>query len=75
MTNLTREEWARRFKTRFAEILEDSDWSKEDAEEAAEHEFEAHEVFEDLYEFYENDPEGSADESLSYWTDGEEYIS
>jgi hypothetical protein len=41
-------------------------WLPAQAEDAAYAEFEAVD-FQDLYQGYENDPEGSADECLSYW--------
>ncbi len=73
---LPREEWERRFKGHIVNRLAaqhgaapDSGWTQERAEDAARAEFEASE-FEDLYRGYEADPEGSADEALSYWSDG-----
>lgn len=78
-------EWERRFKARIVERcmapLSDAElrearerdaefepWSLEMATAAANAEFEAVE-FEEIYEHYENDPEGSADECLSAWSE------
>ena len=43
-------------------------WTQETAQAAADAEFEAVE-FHEIYDGYENDPEGSADESISAWSD------
>lgn len=63
--------WAARFKARIVERLTtgQTTWTKEGAELAAESEYEATATYDALTGF-ENDPEGSADEALSYWEDG-----
>jgi len=82
---LDRAEWERRFKARIVERclvpLSEEDlkeardhdpefqpWTVETATDAANAEFSAVE-FEEIYEHYENDPEGSADECLYDWSE------
>lgn len=67
---ITGEEWARRFKARIVARLteEGSAWTPEQAEAAAQDEYGACSAA-DMLSGYENDPEGSADMALSYWTD------
>lgn len=58
---VTVEEWTKRYDER---LMSRGGISAEDAEEvrlAAE--------FADIYAYYEDDPEGSADEEMDYWTD------
>jgi hypothetical protein len=61
-------EWERRFKARVVSRLMDgkTTWTQKQADRAAEHEYQQAEHDPS----YENDPEGSADEALSYWGDG-----
>ncbi len=58
---MTKEEWFERYKAHFMK----QGLSEKDAKACA-----AAESFEVLSEFFEDDPEGAADEELSYW-DGE----
>lgn len=61
------EEYARRFKARILARLSGPDtiWTQENAEEAATDEWESFDRGDD------NDPEGSADDCLSYWENDE----
>ncbi len=85
LTSTERAEWERRFKARIVERcmapLSDQElhearehdpdfepWTVETATNAANAEFEAVD-FEDIYEHYEDDPEGSADECLLAWSE------
>ena len=56
---MTREEWERRFKARLIE-------KGGTTPEGAQAEFDGA-GFEYLFKGFENDPEGSADEAMSYW--------
>jgi hypothetical protein len=53
-----REEWLARYKRRFVEIA---------GVTPAQAEMFAEEPFEQISEFFEDDPEGAADEEMSYW--------
>lgn len=68
---LTYYQWRKRYLDRIVSRLtvQGSEWTAKQAEEAAWSEFEGS-GFDVIYEGYENDPEASADESLSYWGDG-----
>lgn len=80
---IERVEWERRFKerivTRCMQPLNEQEranavalnpdftpWTREEAEDMAGNEFAAV-YFGDLLEGFEDDPEGSADECMSYW--------
>jgi hypothetical protein len=65
---ISEQEWERRFKARFLAVLlkPPTTWTPEEAQAAADSEWEACEPGE-LMDGYENDPEGAADESMSYW--------
>ena len=73
MTTITPEEWERRFKAHIVSVLFDEPdetvWTREEAEASAQDEFDGA-GFEFLSEGFEEDPEGSAEEALSYWIDG-----
>lgn len=56
---LTRDEWLSRYKQRF---VEQADLTLEQAEQCAKAE-----SFEVLSEYFEDDPEGAADEEMSCW--------
>lgn len=62
--------WIDRYKARIVEAFlaedTDKDFLLEDAQDIADDEFEAM-GYEELVVGYEEDPEGSADESLSYY--------
>jgi hypothetical protein len=62
------EEYARRFKARILQRLSGpgTEWTEEQAREAAAAEWDAIDPAEQRIG-YENDPEGCADEALSYW--------
>ena len=64
------EEYARRYKARILQRLSGpgTEWTEEQAREAATEEWESVEPHEHMSGF-EDDPEGAADESLSYWGD------
>ncbi len=71
------EEWERRFKARIMECLKPfrdegttgEGWTQAEAERAAEGEWAGMDAEEHMRGF-EEDPEGAANESLSYWGDG-----
>ena len=82
---MSRDEYERRFKARIvarctapitaAEIAEAqardpefTPWTMEEAERAAQAEWDGV-SFEEHAEFFENDPEGAADEEMSNWSD------
>lgn len=56
---LTRDEWRARYKQRFIDVCDCDDWFAQACAEA--------ESFETLSEFFEDDPEGAADEEMSCW--------
>lgn len=58
---MSQEEWLYRYKAR---IIDEADVTEECAQECA-----AAAPFAELSKGWENDPEGAADEELSYWTD------
>lgn len=58
---LSQEEWLRRYKAR---IIDEADVTPECAQECADAA-----TFAELAEGWENDPEGAADEEMSYWMD------
>lgn len=58
---MTREEWFRRYRQRF---IDQANLTEEQAQSCADAE-----SFETLSEFFEDDPEGAADEEMSYWSD------
>jgi hypothetical protein len=57
---VTQEEWLARYKQRFIEVGISEEGAQMQVESAT---FEEHSVF------FEDDPEGAADEEMSYWTD------
>ena len=71
------DEWARRFKARICERLKPykaeghkgPGWTQAQAEQTAEAEYEATSTH-DIMSGFEDDPEGAADECISYWGDG-----
>jgi hypothetical protein len=71
------DEWKRRFKAHIMRRLEPfkpeggkgPGWTEAQAERAADAELESAD-FADIYSGYEDRPEASADESLSYWEGG-----
>ena len=65
---LSSDEYERRFKARIVERLTGG-WTPASAAEAAQAEWDSV-SFEDHAVSFENDPEGAADEELSYWGDG-----
>lgn len=70
---MTADEWARRFRARIVSRLTEpgSSWTTAQAEDAARSEYDAIDA-DDITDREWNDPEGAADESLSYWeNDGE----
>lgn len=70
---MTEQEWQERFKSRIVERLtvEDTKWTREEAIAAAQAEWEglSGSVGEDAHWALDENPEDSADESLSYWDD------
>lgn len=58
-TPLTQDEWLRRYKQRFIDRADLTETQAQACSEA--------ESFETLSEFFEDDPEGAADEEMSYW--------
>ena len=56
---MNRDEWLNRYKRRFMDIAELTETQAQACAEA--------ESFEVLAEFFEDDPEGAADEEMSYW--------
>lgn len=58
---MDRAEWLRRYMNRF---IERADLTPKQAEQCAKAE-----SFEVLSQGFEDDPEGAADEEMSYWTD------
>lgn len=56
---IERAEWERRFKARIIEKADVSEGVADDELRAG--------PFGDIYEGFENDPEGAADMSMSYW--------
>jgi hypothetical protein len=70
---MTNEEWERRYKARIVERLLETTGPVDDrvsAENMAQATFDACELA-DIQSGFEDDPEGSAEEELSYWGDGE----
>lgn len=65
---IERSEWERRFKQRIIDYVlsGESNHTAEEARTLAESEL-AGGTFEYLSESFEDDPEGSADEAMSYW--------
>lgn len=63
-------EWERRYKARIVEVLKGTGWTEEMTEvqaiAMAQAEYDAAEPTY-LRDSFEDDPEGSADESMSYW--------
>ncbi len=58
---IPREEWLRRYKQRFIDVGRITDGHAQACAEA--------EPFEVLSDMFEDDPEGAADEEMSYWGD------
>ncbi len=58
---MTQDEWLTRFKRRFIEVAGITEAHAEDCARS--------EPFDALCEMFEDDPEGAADEEMSYWTD------
>lgn len=59
---MEREEWERRFKARIVSVV----GIDNGGETLAQGEFDGA-SFEYLFDHFEDDPEGSADEAMSYW--------
>lgn len=63
---MTRQEFERRFRARIVERLT-PEWSERAARRAADCEWDA---YSDWDATLGDDPEGAADESMTYWADG-----
>jgi hypothetical protein len=65
---MKKEEWLRRYRQRFIDRIDPTNLKPGGLERIADDCVEAV-SFEDASDFFELDPEGAADEEMSYWND------
>lgn len=67
-TKMTKDEWLRRYRQRIVDCVTGEHYTAAEAEVLADAELNGT-GYDDLVVGFEDDPEGSADESMSYWSE------